>query len=271
MKIKKIYENNDISKYEILQSNTAIINSLRRVIISEIPTISIQYIKFIENSSHFFSEFISHRVGLIPLKYNGDINEVNEKKICGCDNVCDLCRLIINVDIKNETNNLKYFTSDDLQFNNEKLSAVKYKNPIAICSLNPGENIKLECYAFKNIGKEHSRWCSVSGVSFVKKYNVKIKEEEGTIYKENYNLVLKGKEVCIKNEFEFIPEDNKGFFKVYDKNSKEFKNVNIDIVPSNNYILKIETNGSIKNDKILKTAIRILDKKICDLKSVLEG
>ena len=58
MKIKKIYEDNDISKYEILQSNTAIINSLRRVIISEIPTISIQYIKFIENSSHFFSEFI---------------------------------------------------------------------------------------------------------------------------------------------------------------------------------------------------------------------
>ena len=270
MKIKRIYNESNISKYEISQSNTAIVNSLRRVIISEIPTVSIQYIKFIENSTHFFEEFISHRVGLIPLIYNGDINEIRYKKECSCDNECELCRLVINVDLKNETDNLKYFTSDDLRFNNDKLSVVKYKNPIPICCLNPGENLKLECYAFKNIGKNHSRWCAVSGVSFIKKHNVKVIDGNfSSLPKENYNLILKGDEVYIKNEFEFIPEDNKGFFKVYDKNKEITKNINCDIIPTNNYILKIETNGSIDNDTILRMGIDILNKKICDLKNIL--
>jgi|TARA_B000000609_G_C24123472_1_gene320945 DNA-directed RNA polymerase alpha subunit len=272
MKIKKIYNESNISKYEISQSNTAIVNSLRRVIISEIPTISIQYIKFIENSTHFFAEFISHRVGLIPLIYDGDIMEVKDKKECSCENECELCKFIINVDLKNETNNLKYFTSEDLQFNNAKLSVVKYKNPIPICFLNPGEKIQLECYAFKNIGKNHSRWCAVSGVSFIKKHNVKIIDDNCSVLpRDNYNLVLKGEEVNIRDEFEFIPEDNRGFFKVYDKKKERTKNVNCDIIPTNNYILKIETNGSIDNDTILKMGINILNKKVCDLKNILEG
>lgn len=271
MKIKKVYDRNNISKYEISQSNTAIVNSLRRIIISEIPTISIQYVKLIENSTNFFSEFICHRIGLIPLIYEGDINDIKDKKNCDCESECKLCKLEINVNIKNDTNNLRYFTSEDLQFNNDKLSIVKYKNPIPICSLNPGESIVLECYAFKNIGKEHARWCPVTGVSFIKKYNIRVRDEIGEKYKKNYNFILKGDQVYIKDEFEFIPNDNNGFFKVYDKDNKKSKDINIEVVPSNNYILKIETNGSIRNDDIIKKAIVILDDKITNLKKLLEG
>ena len=58
---------------------------------------------------------------------------------------------------------------------------------------------------------------------------------------------------------------------LYDKNKERTKNVNCDIIPTNNYILKIETNGSIDNDTILKMGINILNKKVCDLKNILEG
>ncbi|WP_276814601.1 DNA-directed RNA polymerase subunit D, partial [Desulfurococcus amylolyticus] len=59
-----------------------LVNSLRRTILSEVPTMAVDYVAITENSSVFYDEYISHRLGLIPLKSNEALNKYKPPEEC---------------------------------------------------------------------------------------------------------------------------------------------------------------------------------------------
>ena len=82
-------------KFELINTDLSVANSLRRIIISEIPTMAIDLVEIKENTSALHDEFIAHRLGLIPLiSDRADDFFFNDK--CICTSTCDKCSVVYN-------------------------------------------------------------------------------------------------------------------------------------------------------------------------------
>ena len=177
------------------------INAIRRILISEIPSLAIDYVNIKNNESIYHDEIISHRLGLIP--FNSEetykFNYYWEKS----DNILKYVKYELN--IKNETEKDIYVTSKDLKIVNIKnMDNIQKKiynnvkpiyNDIIITKLKPNQSISLNCLIKKGIGKEHSKFQPVNVVEFKKidenKYKLNI-ETSGVIKsKKIYELLLK--------------------------------------------------------------------------------
>jgi len=132
--------------------------ALRRFMISEVPTLAIDSIAILENTSPVYDEVIAHRLGLIPLradprKYSGD---------CG-GSPCQVL-LVLDAHADGEP---RVVHSGELVSEDPDVKPVSPDVPIT--KLAPGQRIKLEAYARVGRGKEHAKWQPVS-VSVLKPY-----------------------------------------------------------------------------------------------------
>jgi DNA-directed RNA polymerase II subunit RPB3 len=77
-------------EFELLNTDLAIANSLRRIMISEVPTMTIDLVELRENTSALHDEFIAHRLGLIPL-VSEQIDSFATSEECACQRMCTKC------------------------------------------------------------------------------------------------------------------------------------------------------------------------------------
>jgi hypothetical protein len=77
-------------KFELYNTDLAVANSLRRIMISEVPTMAIDLVEVRENTSALHDEMIAHRLGLIPLQAV-DIESFKFHQDCNCESMCDKC------------------------------------------------------------------------------------------------------------------------------------------------------------------------------------
>ncbi len=59
-------------KFLLTNTDISVANALRRVCLAEVPTLAIEFVIVEENSSALMEEFLSQRLGLIPIRYVPD-------------------------------------------------------------------------------------------------------------------------------------------------------------------------------------------------------
>jgi len=89
-------------------------NSLRRIMIAEVPTLAFDFVDIEENSSVLDDEFIAHRLGLIPL-ISGDVNHFKYSRDCECEDGCIFCMVEFQLEIVNNGTEKLVVTQRDLQ------------------------------------------------------------------------------------------------------------------------------------------------------------
>lgn len=86
-------------KFLIEDTTPAFANALRKTMISEVPTMAIDYVDFEKNNSVLFDEVLAHRLGLIPLTYDEKIYRLKEKCRCGGKG-CSHCQVKLTLEKK---------------------------------------------------------------------------------------------------------------------------------------------------------------------------
>lgn len=166
----------------ILYSNISFANSLRRILLSEVPMIAIDIIEIKENRTILGDEMIAHRIGLVPIKYAG---KLIYKEECDCDGFCQKCSIQFDLKKSNnmdDSNSIVSVTGSDLH---TQSSGVQCHNSL-IVKLAPGQKVDMVCYAILGNGKTHAKFSPITTVGFTYDKNNKTRGTK-LWYEENEN------------------------------------------------------------------------------------
>ena len=131
------------------------VNALRRLAISEVPTLAIDDVVMIENSSVVHDEAVAHRLAMIPL-YT-DLKRFVMPHDCDCRSTlgCSKCRVLLVLDAE-AAERTRIVISGELKSEDEEVRPVS--DDIPILTLAPGQKVKFEAYARLGNGKSHAKW-----------------------------------------------------------------------------------------------------------------
>jgi DNA-directed RNA polymerase subunit D len=155
MKIHVLNKRGDTLTFVMDGATPAFANALRRIMISEVPTLAVEWVDFHTNESVLFDEIIAHRLGLIPLVF--DPSKLNQRDSCRCGGKgCSLCEVVFALEKKGPA----AVRSGDLKSSNR---AVKPTSPnFPIVELLKNQNIKFEARAQLGTGRQHAKWQAAS-------------------------------------------------------------------------------------------------------------
>jgi len=237
------------------------INTLRRIMNTEVPIMAIDEVNFIVNDSALYDEMIAHRLALTPLKTDLQSYELKEK--CTCKGVgCAKCQLVFSLKVKGP--NTVY--ASDLKSQDPIVIPVHARMPIT--KLSDNQVLEIEATAKLGIGKEHIKFSP--GLIYYQAYpEIKLKNEIPN--PEKY------KDICPTHVFEV--ENNKLVIKnllncdmcmaCVEVNPDD----SIEVKPSKtDFILTIEAYGQLSARQIFEKAIHIFDEKLDSFnKKIKEG
>lgn len=134
-------------------------NAIRRLAISEVPSMAVDEVVILENSSVLYDELLAHRLGLLPL--NTDLERYILPEQCDCRSPlgCSRCRVLLVLDAQARERVVTVYSGDLVS---EDKEIVPISDKIPIVKLAPGQKVKLEAYAKLGKGKDHAKWQPVS-------------------------------------------------------------------------------------------------------------
>jgi len=267
VEIQILEKTDEFIRFIVRGVNVPFVNALRRIMLTEVPTMAIDEIVILENSSILNDEILAHRMGLIPLKTDLDSYSLPEECKCESEFGCNVCRSSLTLDAEAADKTLTVY-SGDLKPENPDIAPVSDKIPLV--KLASGQRIKLEAYARLGKGNKHAKWQPVSMCTYMYLPEVKIDSKRcdacGKCVKVCPEGILIDTAEGIKTQkviectlcmdcADACPQDPSAVEISWDKNA---------------FIFKIESTGALPAERIVVEATKILDKKVKDFSDQLK-
>ncbi|OTF78539.1 hypothetical protein BLA29_011706, partial [Euroglyphus maynei] len=154
---------NDEIDFDIIGLKPFFVNTIRQLILNEIPTMAIEDVYFQKNTSILFNcDYISQRLALIPILANPSdfkFRNKNEPERLNSNNC-----IVMNLNRKNTgTNTIKVYADDivwePIGARQHLLSPIKLLYPkIPIMFLKPNEEIVCRLHCVKGRGLDHMKF-----------------------------------------------------------------------------------------------------------------
>ncbi|KAK8854935.1 hypothetical protein IAR55_003674 [Kwoniella newhampshirensis] len=195
--------NNQDTTFHLSGVELAYANSLRRVMMADVPTIAIDQVSFIQNTTPIPDEMLAHRMGLVPLISRGVAKGLRYTRDCDCDEGCYYCMVTLKLKVAfsgAEGEKFMRVTSDMLEIvpsprgppppnpygpppdlseddrllisnRDPELGQPVGKDqpgvpPILLAKMGKGQELEIVCKAYKGIAKHHAKWSPLSTVAF---------------------------------------------------------------------------------------------------------
>ena len=255
MQIEILNNKDNKLSFVISNINSALANTLRRLIISEVPVLAIDEVEFEKNNSALYDEILAHRLGLVPLKT--DLKSYNIKEECKCKGKgCALCELKLT--LAAEGNGIVY--ASQLKSTDPKAIPVYPEMPLV--ELTKKQKLELEATAILGQGKKHMKFSPA--LVYYRGYPELIVNDKSNLKKiqEELNDVVnvKGDKVQIKD----INKWNERHEEILEINNVEVKN------SDEKFVFNIESWGQLSCKEMLLKALEIFNDKLDEFESKLK-
>ncbi|KAI9141253.1 DNA-directed RNA polymerase [Paraphysoderma sedebokerense] len=181
----KIYRcSKESMEFDFVGIDASIANAFRRIMISEVPTMAIENLFVLNNTSIVQDEVLAHRLGLVPIQADPTKFQLKGQE----DAATDMNTIVFRLKIRCDKNpkapenavlpTEKYINSNvyssHLIWIPQGDQAERFKDQpirpvhddILIAKLRPGQEIEAEMHCHKGIGKDHAKFSPVATATY---------------------------------------------------------------------------------------------------------
>ncbi|MBX0294495.1 DNA-directed RNA polymerase subunit D [Haloarcula nitratireducens] len=233
----------------------AFANGIRRAMVADVPTFSIDTVRVIENTSVMFNEQIGLRLGLVPL--TTDLDDFEEG---------DEVTLSLSVDGPNTAYSSDLVSSDPL--------VKPADDNVPIIDLKDGQRLEVEADAVLDDGKEHAKHQGGVGVGYRHLQRVEVVGEKGEFEDDEPNI-LRGviEEGAAEHAADPDAEDGDLVFTDEFGNdlSQRYPGKEVEVTDVENaFVFHVETDGSFTSDELVLRAVETLRDRATELKDAVQ-
>ncbi len=222
----------------------AFANGIRRAMIADVPTMAIDTVRFVENSSVMFDEQLALRLGLVPLTTPPE-GEFTED---------DTVTLSIDVEGPATAYSGDLVSSDDL--------VQPADENVPIIELKDDQRLEAEADAVLNRGKDHAKHQGGVAVGYRHLQRVEVGDDVPE-FEEQERRIVRG---VIEEDGELVPTSE---FDHDLTNRYPGKEVRVEDVP-NAFVFHVETDGSFTVDELVTRAVDSIEARAIELEEAVQ-